>query len=258
MTAASREPQPVHAAVLKLNAMLAKRGIDPNAPLPEDPPEHLAALELAEARIPDLYKNAVADHPTVQAWIQEIARLGRTGPGGAPGIDHGPSLLILGPVGRGKTRQAYGTVRGLLTTGVRLRWQLITAADMYSALSPRPRVDSEAEFWRLARCPLLIIDDLGADNPSEWARKMTYRLINYRYSERLPTVFTTDLTPAELRAAIGERSASRLVEMAYPVVLDGEDHRRDPARRAGFQMAPALPPRPTGFPSGSPASGPRR
>lgn len=117
-------------------------------------------------------------------------------------------MLILGPVGRGKTRQAYGTVRGLLTTGVRLRWQLITAADMYSALSPRPRVDSEAEFWRLARCPLLIIDDLGADNPSEWARKMTYRLINYRYSERLPTVFTTDLTPAELRAAIGERSAS--------------------------------------------------
>lgn len=84
MTAASREPQPVHAAVLKLNAMLAKRGIDPNAPLPEDPPEHLAALELAGDRIPDLYKNAVADHPTVQAWIQEIARLGRTGPGVLP------------------------------------------------------------------------------------------------------------------------------------------------------------------------------
>ncbi|GAA2389258.1 hypothetical protein GCM10010255_17030 [Streptomyces coeruleofuscus] len=54
------------------------------------------------------------------ARADQIAEAGRPGPGG-PGIAEGPSLLIADPTGTGKTPQAYGAIRTLLTRGVRLR-----------------------------------------------------------------------------------------------------------------------------------------
>ncbi|MGW1149023.1 ATP-binding protein, partial [Streptomyces sp. NPDC002454] len=180
----------------------------------------------AESRIPARYRAATADHPAVAAWVQGIAAAGRPGPGGAPGIAQGRSLLIAGTTGTGKTHQAYGAVRSLIGAGVRLRWKATTAADLYAELRPRPGHDGERELRDLARCPLLIIDDLGAAKPSEWTEEITMRLMNRRYNEMLPTLVTTNLGMADLRAHVGDRAASRLAEMTDKVILDGPDRRR--------------------------------
>ncbi|MEU3724344.1 ATP-binding protein [Streptomyces sp. NPDC031705] len=193
---------------------------------PEPPPEPVSALELADARIPPRYRHALADHPQVTAWVDEIACAGRPGPSGTRGIAEGPSLLIAGPTGTGKTHQAYGAVRALLAAGVRLRWEAVTAADLYARLRPRPGLDAERELHTLARCPLLLLDDLGAAKGSEWTEELTYRLINHRYEYLRPTLLTTNLPIPELRTALGDRVASRLSEMTHRVVLDGADRRR--------------------------------
>ncbi|WP_079432026.1 MULTISPECIES: ATP-binding protein [Streptomyces] len=193
---------------------------------PEPTPEPVSALELADARIPPRYRHALADHPQVTAWVDEIARAGRPGPSGTRGIAEGPSLLIAGPTGTGKTHQAYGAVRALLAAGVRLRWEAVTAADLYARLRPRPGLDAERELRTLARCPLLLLDDLGAAKGSEWTEELTYRLINHRYEYLRPTLLTTNLPIPELRTALGDRVASRLSEMTRRVVLDGADRRR--------------------------------
>lgn len=78
----------------------------------------------------------------------------------------------------------------------------------------------------LARCPLLLLDDLGAAKTSEWTEELTYRLINHRYEHMLPTLITTNLPTAELRTALGDRVASRLAEMTERVILTGPDRRR--------------------------------
>lgn len=210
----------------RLNTILANRGIDATAAASQEPaPETVTALELADARIPARYRRALADHPQITAWADQIARAGRPGPSG-PGIAEGPSLLIAGPTGTGKTHQAYGAIRSLLIAGVRLRWKATTAADLYAELRPRPGHDGERELMDLARCPLLIIDDLGAAKNSEWTEEITMRLINRRYNEMLPTLITTNLGMADLRAHIGDRVASRLTEMSDKVILDGPDRRR--------------------------------
>ncbi|MFG2224505.1 ATP-binding protein [Streptomyces sp. NPDC048644] len=226
-TTTTREPQRV-GALARLDAILTDRGIDPTAPLPEPPAEPVTALELADARIPVRYRNALAEHPHVTAWVEEITRTGRPGPGGAPGIAHGPSLLIAGPTGTGKTHQAYGAVRSLLAAGVRLLWEATTAADLYASLRPRQGHDPERALWALGRCPLLILDDLGAAKTSEWTEELTYRLINRRYNDMLPTLVTTNLRIADLREAVGDRVASRLAEMTTRVILSGDDRRRCP------------------------------
>ncbi|MFF9072756.1 ATP-binding protein [Streptomyces sp. NPDC014872] len=219
------DAQPVGGIARRLAHILTSRGIDPNSK-PTDPVEPVPALQAAQARIPARYRAAVADHPAVAAWVREVAERGRPGPEGAPGLAEGRSLLIVGTTGTGKTYQAYGAVRSLLIAGVRLRWKAITAADLYAELRPRPGHDGERELMDLARCPLLIIDDLGAAKNSEWTEEVTMRLINRRYNAILPTLITTNLGMADLRAHIGDRVASRLTEMTDRVILDGPDRRR--------------------------------
>ncbi|MEU6416008.1 ATP-binding protein [Streptomyces spiralis] len=219
------DAQPVGGIARRLAHILTTRGIDPNANL-TDSVEPVPALQAAQVRIPARYRAAVADHPAVAAWVREVADGGRPGPEGAPGLAEGRSLLIVGTTGTGKTYQAYGAVRSLLIAGVRLRWKAVTAADLYAELRPRPGHDGERELMDLARCPLLIIDDLGAAKNSEWTEEITMRLINRRYNAMLPTLITTNLGMADLRAHIGDRVASRLTEMTDRVILDGPDRRR--------------------------------
>ncbi|MEV6382017.1 ATP-binding protein [Streptomyces sp. NPDC051773] len=221
----TREPRQVGAITDRLNGILAGRGIDPRTVAAEPSAEPITALELADARIPARYRRALADHPQIIAWADQIADAGRPGPGG-PGIAEGPSLLIAGPTGTGKTHQAYGAVRALLTRGVRLRWEATTSADLHARLRPRAGHDSERDLQTLARCPLLVLDDLGAAKTSEWTEELTYRLINHRYERMLPTLITTNLPIPELRTALGDRVTSRLAEMTERVVLTGPDRRR--------------------------------
>jgi DNA replication protein DnaC len=224
----TREPRTAAGAVRRLTAILTDRGIDPRAEVVAEP-EPVTALQLADARIPPRYRHALADHPRITAWVTEVARTGRPGPGGVPGIATGPSLLIAGPTGTGKTHQAYGAIRTLLRAGVRLRWEGTTVADLYAAQRPRRGSDPEQQLRRLARSPLLLLDDLGASKQSPWTEELTYRLVNHRYNQLLPTLITTNLPVAELRDAVGDRVASRLAEMTDRVILTGHDRRRHAA-----------------------------
>ncbi|MFD3661214.1 ATP-binding protein [Streptomyces sp. NPDC058659] len=222
----TRDSQQPARITSRLGNILAQRGIAPDTAAQEPMPERVTALELADARIPARYRHALADHPKVTAWANEIARTGRPGPAGAPGIAEGPSLRIVGPTGTGKTHQAYGSIRTLLAAGVRLRWEATTAADLYARLRPRPGIDTERDLQTLMRCPLLLLDDLGAAKTSEWTEELTYRLINHRYEHLRPTLITTNLPTEPLRAALGDRVASRLAQMTERVILDGDDRRR--------------------------------
>lgn len=228
MTTATREPQRAGLLAARLNAILAAKGIDPEAAPAQPVAEPVTALELADRRIPPRYREATAIDPAVRAWAEKVAGMGSVGPGGTRGISYGPSLLIAGPTGSGKTHQAYGAVRSLLGAGVRLRWQAVTSADLHAQFRPRSNHDPEREIQELGRCPLLILDDLGAAKQSEWTEELTYRLINRRYTEMLPTLITTNLPTEELRSAVGDRVASRLAEMTTRVILTGPDRRRTP------------------------------
>ena len=178
-----------------------------------------------ELRIPPRFADATATNPAVQAWVCELVDIVRRERRTVPRVLSGPSLLLVGGTGSGKTFQAYGAIRAIGRSGAGCAWIVTTAADMYGQLRPRPRVDSEDEFDRFARIGLLVLDDLGAAKGTEWNEEINYRLINYRYEHQLPTIITTNVLPKNLQTALGERVASRLVEMARRVVISGPDRR---------------------------------
>ncbi|HEX3778493.1 MAG TPA: ATP-binding protein [Pseudonocardiaceae bacterium] len=189
------------------------------------------AIERGAARcakdIPTRYADANVDNPEVARWVRALAdETVERMRGFVPAVTQGPSLLLLGPTGTGKTHQAYGAIRAIAVSGLHCSWLATTAADVYACLRPRPKVDSELEFERFAGARLLLLDDLGAAKASEWTEEVNYRLINHRYEHRLPTIITSNVAVKSLREEIGERVASRLVEMCQRVTLKGDDRRR--------------------------------
>jgi DNA replication protein DnaC len=166
-------------------------------------------------RFPRRYQGARADHPSVLAWAAAFADQ----------RDETRSLLIAGPVGSGKTHQAYGALRSAASCGRNLAWQAVPFADFCAELRPSSG-DPEGALRRYRDAELLLVDDLGAAKNSEWVEETTYRLINARYEAMRATIFTTNLALPQLAGGLGDRIASRLVEICDVVPLVGADRRR--------------------------------
>lgn len=72
---------------------------------------------------------------------------------------------------------------------------------------------------------LLFLDDIGSEKPTEWVQERFYLLINKRYNEMRPTVYTSNYSVGELAARLGDRIVSRIVETCEIVKLEGVDRR---------------------------------
>lgn len=72
---------------------------------------------------------------------------------------------------------------------------------------------------------LLILDDIGAEKTTEFVAETLYLIVNDRYEKMRPIIFTSNLPIGELAAKVGDRTASRIVEMCDIVNLEGGDRR---------------------------------
>lgn len=83
----------------------------------------------------------------------------------------------------------------------------------------------------LSTVPLLILDDVGKEKPSDHTRQTYFLLIDSRYGAELPMLVTSNFTLPkhlkELNNILGEASMSRLKEMTegWRVTMNGEDYR---------------------------------
>lgn len=126
-------------------------------------------------------------------------------------------LLLAGSVGSGKTFLASCIANALLDEGKEVLF--VVVPDLLDGLkatydSSKSGEYTEQEILDAAKkVGVLILDDLGAHNYTEWVRNKIYTIINYRLNYLLPTIVTTNLTPDDLETYLGERTTSRLVQM---------------------------------------------
>lgn len=137
-------------------------------------------------------------------------------------------LVFMGPYGSGKTHlaAAIGNVQAAKGTGV----LFVTVPDLLDHLratfAPNSNVPYDKRFAQVKTAPLLILDDLGLDSATPWAREKLHQILNYRYNARLPTLITTPHSPDELEKSdyrlmtrIRDQRVSRIFMLQVPAYL---------------------------------------
>lgn len=153
---------------------------------------------------------------TVSTWLETV-----------------PNLLVTGPVGVGKTHAALAAARQWWLADPRDRdYSFVPTVELLDNLRPNAENrqmgmwDSEPWLDHYVRVGLLILDDLGGEKPSDWTAERLYLIVNRRWLDRKPTIATTNLTPAELKEQLGERTYDRIRDGAIGLRLSGESLRK--------------------------------
>jgi DNA replication protein DnaC len=80
-----------------------------------------------------------------------------------------------------------------------------------AAFSPSSGSSYDRRFDEVRTAKLLVLDDLGSQSATPWAKEKLYQLLNYRYNAELPTVFTFAKESNE-QHQIDERIITRMLD----------------------------------------------
>ncbi len=190
---------------------------------------------ISEAKIPKRYEHCDLDSYLPNHESQKKAKIYvQRFLDKYPHIDTG--LLFLGTCGVGKTHLAVALLKQvIIATGadglfydfrdllreIQASWNSVSQSSELDVL--RPVLEAE----------VLVLDELGANKPTEWVRDTIAHIINCRYNDKRLTIFTSNFldTPNKqgeenLTDRIGARLRSRLYEMCTEVEIRGEDFRQ--------------------------------
>jgi DNA replication protein DnaC len=149
----------------------AARSLDA-AERPRDSPANLAAREWLQLGRP----------PGAQAW----------------------ALMLQGDVGNGKSVSAAWCLLQAAQV-MRVAWRSCSEVCRMSAYG-----DDAADFGRLKRVGLLVLDEVGGEHLTDAARALLAELLNARYEGSLRTVCTANPPVDELEKRLGRRIFDRL------------------------------------------------
>jgi DNA replication protein DnaC len=127
-------------------------------------------------------------------------------------------LVFNGTFGCGKTHLAAAIANFQLGAD-RPTPMFVVVPDLLDHLratfSPTSVITLDRLFEQVRSAPLLVLDDLGTESATPWAREKLFQLLNHRYSARLPTVITTSAKIEEIEP----RLRSRMLDSARCTVF---------------------------------------
>jgi DNA replication protein DnaC len=184
--------------------------------------------------------------------------------GGYPGETGGKGLLLVGPVGVGKTHVAVGILRALVeergVKGLFYDYRELLK-EVQNSYNPNVAATEMEVLRPVFQAEVLVLDELGASKPTEWVWDTVAHVLNSRYNDRQTTIITTNYPNSKplaeitgrylgktgaaqedadrviggetLGDRIGVRMRSRLQEMCVVVDMYGKDF-RETVKRASF------------------------
>lgn len=143
----------------------------------------------------------------------------------------GLGLIFWGMPGGGKTFAAACIANALIETGVSVR--MATMGDILNKLPALSAPDKLFYLDGLKTCGLLILDDLGMERRTDYAREQVFSIIDGRYLSKRPMIITTNLSLQHMKTSpdlADRRIFDRVLEVCVPVCFDSESLRREKAR----------------------------
>jgi DNA replication protein DnaC len=98
----------------------------------------------------------------------------------------------MGIYGCGKTHLAAAIANHLHQQGHPVRFEVVPDLldHLRATYTPSSPTSYDKRFEAVRHAPFLVLDDLGSQTTTPWAREKLYQIFNYRYQAKLPTVIT--------------------------------------------------------------------
>lgn len=136
--------------------------------------------------------------------------------------------------GSGKTLLASCLLNQLIDT-MAINPKFITVLDFIELTKKGFKFESSnEEIDNLINSRLLVLDDLGVQMKKEWTDTVLYRLINYRMTKKLVTIFTSNISVDKLK--IDDRISDRIFSMTIPLILPEVSIRNIKAREENTEF----------------------
>lgn len=138
-----------------------------------------------------------------------------------------PSPAIYGLQGRGKTHLLVATCEQLILRHNASVWFRSSAGlldDLQHAFGDNAE---HVRIWNKAvTVDVLALDDVGAEQATDWRGDRLARLVDERYLHDKPILIASNYPPAGWEEMLGLRTVSRLRSMCFPLELAGADRRQ--------------------------------
>ena len=141
-------------------------------------------------------------------------------------VENPKSLYVTGSIGSGKTYFCFALLRELLEQR-ECHWVIfVRSCDLDDELLNACETGRESYcLEKYKTVPFLFIDDLGVERTTDRVIKQYYNIIDFRVSNSLPTVFSSNLTPEDTSTTLGDRISSRL-QVAKIIKFPKQDLRK--------------------------------
>lgn len=148
--------------------------------------------------------------------------------------DKNMGMLLYGDPGKGKTYIAFCIANELINqmTPV-IAISSIGLLNKIKLTYKKYGNEGESEIINsLKNASLLILDDLGAESGTGWAKEKIYEVIDSRYRDGKPIIITTNLTTSQLKNRLASddgvyRTYDRIVEMCTQIEVKGKSRRKE-------------------------------
>lgn len=153
-----------------------------------------------------------------------------------------------GVKGSGKTRLAVSIANDLITQRM-LSAKFATTIQILDQIKStwgeksreRDRIEQMSEqklIDDMISVPVLVIDDIGVEQPKDWVNERFYNIINGRMIEKRITIFTSNYRMEDLK--LDDRIVNRIEKMALPIEFPAESIRSTIARKENSDLLDRL------------------
>lgn len=151
-------------------------------------------------------------------------------------VQNNRGLLFWGSVGTGKSFAAACIANALLAKRVPVI--MTSFVKILSLLQSREEQDIDV-LRRMEKAKLVIFDDLGAERGTDYALEKVYEIVDGRYRQSLPMIFTTNLSLDQMKTEMDiryNRIYDRIIENCFPVEFRGASWRKAQAGQRHAEM----------------------
>lgn len=141
----------------------------------------------------------------------------------------GKGLLLYGNTGTGKTFTACEIANALIDKG----YPAIVVNFTRILNTLQDSRDKQGYIDGLNDFQLLVIDDLGIERDTAYAKEQVYNIIDSRYRSGKPMIITTNLTMEKIKNPEdieNMRIYDRILERCFPIEVNGANRRRKAVR----------------------------